>query len=106
MLSKVTSCFIQIIVVILISVDTTPPTIQSCPSDIDRDIELGSPDTPVYWNPPIATDLSGNASLVSQSHIPGQRLTTGRHLVFYKFQDGSNNEAGCYFNVKINEGNY
>ena len=96
---------IKMIVVILILVDLTPPSIQSCPSDIDKDIELGSPSRPVYWNPPIATDLSGNASLVSQSHIPGHRFTAGRHLVSYSFQDGSNNEAGCYFNVNIYEGN-
>ena len=86
------------------SVDTTPPIIQSCPSDIDKDIELSSSDTPVFWNPPIASDLSGNVSLVSQSHSPGQRFSAGRTSVLYRFADGRGNEATCTFTIVIKEG--
>ena len=87
-----------------ISVDTTPPTIQSCPSDIDKDVQLGLQDTPVYWSPPIVTDLSGNASLVSQSHLSGQRFSAGRTSVLYIYADGSGNEATCTFTIVIKEG--
>ncbi|XP_072046221.1 hyalin-like [Amphiura filiformis] len=89
--------------VVVHEVDTTPPTIHSCPSDISLDIQPGRSRTPVYWMAPSATDVSGNVSLVSQSHHPGDAFTTGNTEVVYVFKDGSNNEARCAFQVNLRE---
>ncbi|XP_072046393.1 hyalin-like [Amphiura filiformis] len=89
--------------VLIEEVDTIPPEVVSCPADFVRQIELGTHGTPVYWSPPSAIDLSGNISLVSQSHFPGNRFTTGRWNVLYRFADGSGNEAYCSFMILIEE---
>ncbi len=85
-------------------VDTTAPTIHSCPSDITLNIETGRSGMSVYWIPPSATDVSGNVSLVSQSHHPGDVFPARNTEVVYVFTDGSNNEARCSFDVTIREG--
>ncbi|XP_072046539.1 hyalin-like [Amphiura filiformis] len=89
--------------VVVQEVDTTPPAIQSCPSDMNLDIEPGRPTTPVSWIPPSATDVSGNVSLLSQSHLPGDSFTPGKTNVVYTFTDGSDNEAHCSFYVNLRE---
>ncbi|XP_072044883.1 uncharacterized protein [Amphiura filiformis] len=89
--------------VVVNEVDTTPPTVHSCPSDMSLDIEPGTSRTPVYWMAPSVTDVSGNVSLVSQSHHPGDAFTFGRTDVVYLFKDGSNNEARCAFQVNLRE---
>ncbi|XP_072017164.1 hyalin-like [Amphiura filiformis] len=83
------------------AVDTTPPTLH-CP-DIVRDIELGTSSIPVYWIPPIATDLSGDVSLVERSHSPGQEFGPGQTNVSYTFEDRSGNRASCIFSVTLDE---
>ncbi|XP_072021501.1 hyalin-like [Amphiura filiformis] len=89
--------------VVVHGVDTTPPSIQSCPSDIDLEIEPGTSKTPATWIAPSASDVSGTVSLVSQSHHPGDIFTTGKTEVVYSFTDGSNNEAFCSFQVNVRE---
>ncbi|XP_072045208.1 hyalin-like [Amphiura filiformis] len=89
--------------VVVHEVDTTPPTVRSCPSDISLDIESGTSRIPVSWMPPSAADLSRNVSLLSQSHHPGDAFTTGTTEVVYVFKDGSNNEARCAFQVNLRE---
>ncbi len=80
-----------------------PPTIDSCPSDIHTEIEPSRPRKPVYWIPPSATDVSGNVSVVSQTHQPGDLFSSGRTEVVYLFVDGSDNEARCSFHVDVRE---
>ncbi|XP_072046396.1 hyalin-like [Amphiura filiformis] len=84
--------------------DTVPPAILSCPSDIDENTELGTHSIRIYWSTPIATDMSGNVSIVSQTHSPGDRFSDGIHIVNYRFTDGNGNEASCSFQVFIQEG--
>ncbi|XP_072021512.1 hyalin-like [Amphiura filiformis] len=91
--------------VVVHEVDTIPPTIKSCPSDIDLEVEPGTSRASVSWIAPSASDVSGNVSLVSQSHHPGDTFPTGRTEVVYSFTDGSNNEAFCSFHVNVREGN-
>ncbi len=86
------------------SVDTTPPVIHSCPSDVSLSIAAGRPSSPVYWIPPSATDVSGNVSLVSQSHHPGDSFLVGDTEVIYLFIDGNYNEARCTFHINLREG--
>ncbi|XP_072045211.1 hyalin-like isoform X2 [Amphiura filiformis] len=84
-------------------VDTNPPVIHSCPSDITKDVAPDTFSTPVYWSPPSAIDVSGNVTLASQSHHPGDPFAVGETNVDYLFIDGSNNEALCSFSVNIKE---
>ncbi|XP_072021134.1 hyalin-like [Amphiura filiformis] len=84
-------------------VDTTPPVVKSCPSDIVAKVELGTPSIAIQWSTPTATDLSGNVTLVSQSHQPGYRFSAGSRNVIYKFADNSANEISCAFVVTVQE---
>ena len=86
------------------SVDTTPPVVQFCPTDITQKIETGIPSLPIYWSPPKATDLSGNATLISQTHQPGNEFKAGLYDILYSFADGSGNEAICMFLIIVEEG--
>ena len=81
-------------------VDTTPPTIEGCPPDINEVIELGSPDPAVVWIEPIATDLSPVMTL-SQSNQPGMTFPVGTTTVTYIFADSSGNTAVCSFDVIV-----
>ncbi|XP_072046098.1 hyalin-like [Amphiura filiformis] len=85
------------------TVDSIPPTIHDCPSDIVKEIEVGTSNASVFWIPPTATDVSGNATLVSQSHHPGDTFAATDTSVFYIFVDGSGNENSCSFDIGFNE---
>ena len=93
----------------MFSVDTTPPIIDFCPDTITDTIELGLllMDKAVTWIEPRASDISGNVSLVSQSHLSGDHFMVGRTEVKYVFRDGfgnHGNEALCTFYVTLNTG--
>ena len=78
----------------------------SCPNDITRDIDVGSRPTPrIYWSTPTpSVDLSGNVSLVWQSHSPGNRFDVGDTTVKYVFANDSGSEEICIFVVTVREG--
>ncbi|XP_072045206.1 hyalin-like [Amphiura filiformis] len=84
-------------------VDTTPPTVINCPSAIVVEIELGTPSIPVHWITPIAVDNSGNVSLVTQTHYPGERFQPGKTHVTYTFSDDGGNVEYCSFIVTLQE---
>ena len=88
----------------LVLVDTSPPTIHFCPSDVIKQVELGISSISVRWRPPSAIDISGNVSLVFQSHFSGDGFGVGSTVVTYTFADSSDNEASCIFVVTIQEG--
>ena len=83
-------------------VDTTPPTIESCPSYILQKVELGTANTPVFWEEPSASDISGGCSL-NQTHTSGDLFPLGSHDVIYTFTDSSRNAALCSFKVFVVE---
>ena len=87
-----------------ILVDTIPPTIQNCPSDILRSVEFGASGTSVSWTEPTAVDASGVATLSSRSHSPGTTFPVGSTTVLYRFVDGSGNQAECSFTVTVSTG--
>ncbi|XP_072046224.1 uncharacterized protein [Amphiura filiformis] len=89
--------------VIINQVDTTPPIVTACPSNIIMVMELGTANIPVYWSTPTVIDLSGKVSIVSQSHNSGERFRRGKHNVTYSFADGSGNIALCTFSVTVEE---
>lgn len=90
------------------SVDTTPPSIIGCPTPESTTvvIELGTPGTMVFWQEPIANDLSNNVVLVSQTHMPNAFFPVGNTTVTYVYQDSSNNRANCQFVVSVLTGEF
>lgn len=94
----------RFIIIIFLSVDTTPPTVHNCPQSITEIIQLGVPSVPVFWEEPSATDLSQNVTVVSRTYLPGDVFYVGRVMVLYVFSDNSGNQAECSFHVTINTG--
>ena len=88
---------------IILIVDSTPPSVFDCPQDVTTTTELGTEGTPVFWNKPFVTDISGILQITS-SHSPGQIFSTGSTFVKYFFQDGSFNVAECNFTVTVETG--
>ena len=85
-------------------VDTTAPYIRICPADIIEKVDKGTNEFPVYWEPPSATDLSGNIT-VTQTHAPGDMFAVGpAHIVRYTFTDPSDNWATCSFRINVIQG--
>ena len=83
-----------------------PPTIEYCPDDIIETIEMGVTITmaTISWIEPRATDLSGNVTLSSHSHIPTRFSPYAETAVRYVFVDDSNNEEVCEFYVSFETG--
>ncbi|XP_030829219.1 mucin-3A isoform X29 [Strongylocentrotus purpuratus] len=86
------------------TIDTTPPTVQNCPQDVAVTVELGTASTPVVWGTPSATDISGTATIQSQTRQPGDEFgASTTTTVTYIFVDASNNLADpCTFTVTVN----
>ncbi|XP_071488833.1 hyalin-like [Diadema antillarum] len=80
--------------------DTIPP-VPTCPADITRTIELGTPSIVVTWTEPTATDISGVANIVSRTSNSGDSFSPGTTDVIYTFADGSGNTASCTFTVTV-----
>ncbi|XP_072013269.1 uncharacterized protein [Amphiura filiformis] len=89
--------------IFVVEVDEIPPNVV-CPNDISRitDCNTGGT-TDVTWQPCTATDNSGTATLITQSHQTGQFFTVGRTEVTYTFRDPSNNIATGSFFVTVTE---
>ena len=85
--------------------DTTPPVITDCPSDQIATYESSGHErgVKVNWTEPYATDASGIATLIHQSHQPGQFLQDGSTTVSYTFTDSIGNDAFCNFTVAVHE---
>ncbi|XP_072041247.1 scavenger receptor cysteine-rich domain superfamily protein-like [Amphiura filiformis] len=87
------------------SVDTTPPVVYQCHSNIIQDAIQSGSGSLVYWNEPFAIDVGGTVE-VSQSHHPRTVFPPGITTVRYNFTDGSDNIASCVFTVTVTDGNY
>ena len=81
-------------------IDTTPPVIIGCPSEIIQNLPSGN-FASVEWPEPTATDDSGIASLVSQSRRPGYFELNQPVVVTYVFSDPAGNNATCVFTVNV-----
>ncbi|XP_071505195.1 hyalin-like [Diadema antillarum] len=82
------------------TLDTTPPVIDGCPSNIAIEAVNGASDVSVTWIEPTATDDSGSVSL-TQTAIPGDIFPLGSTEVTYTFSDPSGNSATCSFSVVV-----
>ncbi|XP_072013051.1 hyalin-like isoform X2 [Amphiura filiformis] len=88
----------------VVEVDFEPPNVV-CPNDLARTTACNSMSTAdITWQPCTATDNSGTATLVSQSHQTGQFFAVGRTEVTYTYRDPSYREASGSFFVIVNEG--
>lgn len=85
-----------------ISVDNTPPVID-CPEDVSLVVEIGTGGATATWIDPVATDLSGMAT-VSCDFVQGMFFPTGETTVTCIARDNSNNVASCTFIVIVAEG--
>ncbi|XP_072014293.1 uncharacterized protein [Amphiura filiformis] len=84
-------------------VDTTPPVISGCPSNIQRSVPVNYFFEQIDWEEPEATDSeSGPATLKDKSH-PSPRLFVkvgdAPRSIRYVFEDQVGNEAVCEFTV-------
>ncbi len=69
-------------------------------------MEVGSSGIYVPWKQPTASDESGIATLLYQTHKPGDVFGLGTTTVSIVFADKSNNLAVCSFEVNITSGKY
>lgn len=85
-------------------VDTTPPTILQCPSDITAESVINTGGVVVTWVTPTAVDISAVANIISQTAQSGSFFNVGTTEVRITFADASGNTADCVFNVVVIEG--
>lgn len=86
--------------------DTVPPTIVNCPTGILINVELGETSSQAFWTEPSATDLSGQANLVTRTNQPGDNFPLGPTVVTYVFRDNSGNSDQCQFTVTVGTSEY
>ncbi|XP_072022654.1 hyalin-like [Amphiura filiformis] len=82
--------------------DVEAPAIESCPTDIEKETDLGKATALVVYQTPTATDNSGDVSVVCTA-ISGSQFPIGRTTVACEAQDGSENSATCHFQVDIRD---
>jgi hypothetical protein len=102
--AKVTSgvCAASFSSVATVTIETTPPTISNCPSDINTNTGPGRAtcDQVVTWTPPTATDDCPGTTLTSD-HSPGDTFPVGTTKVTYTATATAGNTASCSFNVTV-----
>ncbi len=76
----------------------------TCPRNVARTTGCNTGGTLVQFDAATATDNSGTANLVSQTHQTRQFFTVGTTSVTYTFADPSGNTASCSFDVTVTEG--
>jgi gliding motility-associated-like protein len=81
-------------------VDSTPPGIAGCPSNISQTIPFGSSSGAVTWTPPTASDNCALKGLTS-THNPGASFPVGTTTVTYTAEDKAGNKTPCSFNVTL-----
>ncbi|XP_071826140.1 hyalin-like isoform X5 [Apostichopus japonicus] len=91
-----------IFIVTVAEVDTTPPVLLSCPSNITVTVDVGQESVAVSWQPPTAEDLGGQ---VFQSDMlnPNDTFMIGVTEVVYEFADAANNRVSCTFTITVVE---
>ncbi|XP_071814131.1 uncharacterized protein [Apostichopus japonicus] len=88
-------------IVLVQTVDTTPPSITGCPvQPVVEQVELGITGTFVTWTPPTATDLS-NPVTINVNQNPGTFFLVGTMAITYTFTDAANNQNFCTFDVVV-----
>ena len=108
---------------LILTVDTTAPTITGCPSTQQVDIQLNAATTPtatVTFPVPLATDSSGSPVSIAYTSVPPglffavntvsgtvlvRNVPIGTTVVMVTATDNANNPVTCRFNIVGNSGN-
>ncbi|XP_022090907.1 hyalin-like [Acanthaster planci] len=80
--------------------DSSPPTIHDCPSDITQPTDRGVATAQVVWNPPTAWD-NGDLEAFGSNHQPDDIFPLGMTEVVYKAVDLAGLANECSFNVTV-----
>eukprot|EP00057_Strongylocentrotus_purpuratus_P023516 XP_011677990.1 PREDICTED: uncharacterized protein LOC105444886 [Strongylocentrotus purpuratus] len=82
------------------TVDTTPPEVQSCPSN--QTFSVLKTTTPITWTPPTASDASGIEFIVA-NYEPGVNVSVNSPIiVIYTVTDNSGLvNTNCSFNITL-----
>ena len=76
----------------------------TCPGDITYTVRPGEVPVAVSFTVPTASDNSGQARLIFNTHSPGDLFPAGSTNVEYRFADDAGNTASCEFVVNIVQG--
>ncbi|XP_071816734.1 uncharacterized protein [Apostichopus japonicus] len=88
--------------IVEVIVDTTPPTITSCPlQDVRVFINALDGENPRAWTIPQAMDNSNSPVVVTDNQAPGTTYPIGFYDVVYTFTDGFGNFATCEFTFVV-----
>lgn len=82
------------------SSESDPPSV-TCPNDITVYTNAGQSTTNVFWNPPIATDRSGQVVLIESFPASGSEFQIGRSVVTVLAYDDADNIGICTFTVSV-----
>ena len=82
--------------------DEEQPTIESCPAHIEQETDDGRSTAMVTWQPPVASDNSGEDLSVKCDPASGSNFNIGMTIVTCEALDSSGNKATCGFQVIIN----
>lgn len=83
-------------------IDVSPPNI-TCPSDIHVSTDVDESYASVKWDPPIATDNSGEEPLVTSRSVLTfpVKFPIGETIITYIAEDKAQNVAKCNFTVHV-----
>jgi gliding motility-associated-like protein len=84
------------------AMETVPPVIANCPTNIVVDIPTSACSMTVEWSVPIATDNCSVESFTS-THAPGNIFPLGVTPVTYTATDAYGNASACSFTVTVND---
>ncbi|XP_022082334.1 uncharacterized protein LOC110974776 isoform X2 [Acanthaster planci] len=88
--------------VTIMEVDTIPPVIQTCPSNIVDQVEFGVSGKSIVWTEPTGIDNTGGQVIIAQRNFqPGDVFPVGETVVTYVLVDPSGNQATCQFTITI-----
>ncbi|KAJ8041828.1 Hyalin [Holothuria leucospilota] len=85
----------------VVEVDNTPPECVNLPADISETVELGTPNSQVFYIEPTCSDISGTASVITRTHTPPATFNVGVTTVSYTCGDASGNTETCSFSVSV-----
>jgi len=86
-------------------VDTTPPVISGCPTDITQDNDPGVCSAVVTWTPPTASDSCDPSPGLTSTHASGATFPVGTTTVTYTATDacGNTSTPPCEFTVTVTD---
>jgi hypothetical protein len=82
-------------------VDTIPPVIKNCPTQVSKYSLTATDCVPVTWQTPIATDNISIPPSVSSNYPSGYCFPVGTTKVIYTAKDAAGNTSTCSFDVTV-----